>query len=130
KRGIIRFITRIRVVLRLAIGAKSRPPRAMTTPVSNEPDPVVAVPFDAGGLGGQPRGLTTLFFTEMWERFSYYGMRALLTLFMVTPIAAGGLGFEDKRATMIYGNYVMSVYMLSIPGGFIADNFLGARLSV
>src|SRR5690349_20010125 len=79
---------------------------------------------------GHPRGLSTLFLTEMWERFSYYGMRALLTLFMVAPVASGGLGFDNKRAGLIYGTYTMSVYMLSIPGGFIADNFLGARRSV
>ncbi|MEK7780767.1 MAG: peptide MFS transporter [Verrucomicrobiota bacterium] len=77
-----------------------------------------------------PRGLYPLFFTELWERFSYYGMRALLTLFMVAPVAAGGLGFDTKRAGVIYGTYAMSVYMLSIPGGFLADNFLGARRSV
>lgn len=77
-----------------------------------------------------PRGLYPLFFTELWERFSYYGMRALLTLFMVAPVAAGGLGFDTARAGMIYGTYAMSVYMLSIPGGFLADNFLGARRSV
>ncbi len=79
---------------------------------------------------GHPHGLYTLFFTEMWERFSYYGMRALLTLFMVAPVATGGLGFDTRRAGVIYGTYTMSVYMLSIPGGFLADNFLGARLSV
>src|SRR4051812_12460298 len=79
---------------------------------------------------GHPRGLSTLFLTEMWERFSYYGMRALLTLFMVAPVAAGGLGYDTKRAALVYGTYTMSVYMLSIPGGFIADNFLGSRLSV
>lgn len=79
---------------------------------------------------GHPPGLYTLFFTEMWERFSYYGMRALLTLFMVAPVAAGGLGFDTRRAGVIYGTYTMSVYMLSIPGGFLADNFLGARFSV
>ena len=101
----------------------------MISPTQNAPEPGFAA-LDTGGLGGQPRGLTTLFFTEMWERFSYYGMRALLVLFMVAPVTAGGLGFDDKRATMIYGNYVMSVFMLSIPGGFIADNFLGARRSV
>jgi len=85
---------------------------------------------DRGGIGGHPRGLTTLFFTEMWERFSYYGMRSLLILFMVAPAAAGGLGFEVKKAAFIYGTYTMSCYLLSIPGGFIADNFLGARRSV
>ena len=79
---------------------------------------------------GQPTGLYPLFFTELWERFSYYGMRALLTLFMVAPVVAGGLGYDVKRAAMIYGTYTMSVYMLSIPGGFLADNFLGARRSV
>lgn len=77
-----------------------------------------------------PRGLYPLFFTELWERFSYYGMRALLTLFMVAPVASGGLGFDTPRAGVIYGTYAMSVYMLSIPGGFLADNFLGARRSV
>src|SRR5213078_4305059 len=82
------------------------------------------------GFFGHPRGLSTLFFTEMWERFSYYGMRALLTLFMVAPAAVGGLGYEKKTATAIYGNYTMSVYMLTIVGGFIADNFIGARRCV
>jgi POT family proton-dependent oligopeptide transporter len=77
-----------------------------------------------------PRGLYPLFFTELWERFSYYGMRALLMLFMVAPAAAGGLGYDTARAGVIYGTYTMSVYMLSIPGGFLADNFLGARRSV
>ncbi|MBN2507614.1 MAG: peptide MFS transporter [Verrucomicrobia bacterium] len=79
---------------------------------------------------GHPGGLYPLFFTEMWERFSYYGMRALLVLFMVEGADGGGLGFDTPRASLIYGTYTMSVYMLSIPGGFIADNFLGARLSV
>src|SRR5690606_8475929 len=77
-----------------------------------------------------PRGLTTLFFTEMWERFSYYGMRALLVLFMTLSIAEGGLGFETEKAAAIYGTYTMSVYLLSILGGYIADNFIGARRAV
>ena len=98
------------------------------------PSDLAAVPandaIDSGGLGGHPRGLTTLFFTEMWERFSYYGMRALLILFMVKTAAEGGLGFETKRAAAIYGTYTMSVYLLSILGGFIADNFIGARRAV
>jgi POT family proton-dependent oligopeptide transporter len=85
---------------------------------------------DTSGIFGQPRGLTNLFFTELWERFGYYGMRALLTLFMVAPLARGGLEFSNKTAGTIYGTYTMSVYMLSIPGGFIADNFLGARTAV
>ncbi|MDB6093035.1 MAG: amino acid/peptide transporter [Verrucomicrobia bacterium] len=87
-------------------------------------------PIHTGGIGGHPRGLTTLFFTEMWERFSYYGMRALLTLFMVTAVTSGGLGFDTKHAAAIYGTYTMSVYLLSILGGFIADNFIGARRAV
>jgi POT family proton-dependent oligopeptide transporter len=92
--------------------------------------PTRAQELDRGGIGGHPRGLTTLFFTEMWERFSYYGMRSLLILFMVAPAAAGGLGFGVRKAAFIYGTYTMSCYLLSIPGGFIADNFLGARHSV
>jgi proton-dependent oligopeptide transporter, POT family len=82
------------------------------------------------GFAGQPRGLSTLFFTEVWERFSYYGMRALLTLFIVAPVVEGGLGLGTMEAARIYGNYTMAVYMLSIPGGFIADRHLGAYRSV
>ena len=78
-----------------------------------------------GDWMGHPRGLSVLFFTEMWERFSYYGMRALLILFMVAPLAAGGLGFSTRHAAMIYGIYTSAVYGLSIPGGWIADRFLG-----
>ena len=86
--------------------------------------------MDASGIGGHPAGLTTLFFTEMWERFSYYGMRAILILFMVAPASEGGLGFDTVKAAAIYGTYTSSVYLLSLPGGWIADNVLGARLSV
>ena len=67
-----------------------------------------------------PRGLYTLFFTEMWERFSYYGMRALLVLFMVDPVKNGGLGFTDQTATAIYGLYTAGAYMVCLPGGWIA----------
>jgi POT family proton-dependent oligopeptide transporter len=76
---------------------------------------------------GHPRGLSTLFFTEMWERFSYYGMRAILMLFMAAPIAAGGLGFDDEKAGIVYGVYTAMVYLLTLPGGWIADRFLGQR---
>jgi proton-dependent oligopeptide transporter, POT family len=79
---------------------------------------------------GHPRGLSTLFFTEMWERFSYYGMRALLILFMTAPVAAGGLGFDAAAAGPIYALYVSSVYLLSVPGGWIADRMLGLRRAV
>jgi len=91
---------------------------------------VVEAAPDAGGLGGHPRGLTTLFFTELWERFSYYGMRAILVLYMVAPAAQGGLGFDTKRAASVYGTYTMSVYLTALPGGFVADRWLGARLAV
>ncbi|HEX8188132.1 MAG TPA: peptide MFS transporter [Pyrinomonadaceae bacterium] len=85
---------------------------------------------DAGGLGGHPAGLTTLFFTELWERFSYYGMRAILVLYMVALPEQGGLGFDTKRAASIYGTYTMSVYLTALPGGLVADRWLGARLAV
>ncbi|MDO8542882.1 MAG: peptide MFS transporter [Opitutaceae bacterium] len=79
---------------------------------------------------GHPRPLYTLFFAELWERFSYYGMRALLTLFMTLPLAAGGLGYADARASLVYGTYTMSVYMMSIPGGTIADSLIGSHRAV
>jgi proton-dependent oligopeptide transporter, POT family len=79
---------------------------------------------------GHPRGLSTLFFTEMWERFSYYGMRAILILFMVAPAETGGMGFDVVKAGAIYGLYTASVYLLSLPGGWIADNILGQRKAV
>lgn len=82
------------------------------------------------GAGGHPPGLTTLFLTEMWERFSYYGMRALLVLYMVEPVAGGGLGFDVSRATRIYGMYTGAVYFTNIFGGLLADSLLGARLAV
>lgn len=79
---------------------------------------------------GHPRGLYTLFFTEMWERFSYYGMRALLVLFMTDAVTHGGLGMTDKIATAIYGLYTAGVYLAALPGGWVADRFVGARKSV
>jgi POT family proton-dependent oligopeptide transporter len=79
---------------------------------------------------GHPRGLATLFFTEMWERFSFYGMRALLVLFLVDAIARGGLGLDDKTATAIYGLYTAAVYIVALPGGWIADRLIGAQKAV
>ncbi len=79
---------------------------------------------------GHPAGLSTCFFTEMWERFSYYGMRAILILFMTAPVASGGLGFDDATAAAVYGIYVSSVYLLNLPGGWLADRFLGQQRSV
>jgi proton-dependent oligopeptide transporter, POT family len=79
---------------------------------------------------GHPRGLSTLFFTEMWERFSYYGMRALLILFMTASVATGGLGFDTATAGAIYGLYTSMVYMTTLPGGWIADRLIGQRRAV
>jgi POT family proton-dependent oligopeptide transporter len=79
---------------------------------------------------GHPRGLATLFFTEMWERFSYYGMRALLVLFMVDQVEDGGLGFSDQTATAIYGIYTAAVYLVALPGGWIADRLWGAQRAI
>ncbi|HUR45126.1 MAG TPA: peptide MFS transporter [Candidatus Saccharimonadales bacterium] len=77
------------------------------------------------GWFGQPRGLSTLFFTEMWERLSYYGMRALLVLYMVAPAEKGGLGMATVDAAAIYGWYTGLAYAVSLPGGLIADRWLG-----
>ncbi len=74
---------------------------------------------------GHPRGLSTLFFTEMWERFSYYGMRAILILYLVAAPAVGGLGYTTAHAASVYGWYTMLVYAAAIPGGFIADRLIG-----
>jgi POT family proton-dependent oligopeptide transporter len=82
------------------------------------------------GWFGHPRGLSTLFFTEMWERFSFYTLRALLVLFMTASVAKGGLNFPTERATAIVGWYGFGVYAASIPGGWIADRFLGQYRSV
>jgi POT family proton-dependent oligopeptide transporter len=81
-------------------------------------------------VAGHPRGLYTLFFTEMWERMSYYGMRALLVLFMVAAVEKGGLGFSKESATAIYGLYTAIVYLVALPGGWIADRLLGAQRCV
>ncbi|MGC3981647.1 MAG: peptide MFS transporter [Steroidobacteraceae bacterium] len=79
---------------------------------------------------GHPRGLATLFFTEMWERFSYYGMRAILVLAMVAGVEQGGLGLDDRSATAIYGLYTAGVYMLTLAGGWVADRLIGQRSAV
>lgn len=81
---------------------------------------------------GHPRGLSTLFFTELWERFSYYGMRALLVLYMTAETMSSnpGLGFSVGKATAIYGLYTFFVYVLSLPGGWVADKLWGQRKAV
>ena len=81
-------------------------------------------------LFGHPIGLFILFFTEMWERFSYYGMRALLVLYISSTMSDGGLGWTKANALELYGWYTMLVYVMSIPGGIIADKYLGQKKSV
>src|ERR1700675_4609700 len=79
---------------------------------------------------GHPVGLSTLFFTEMWERFSYYGIRPLLVLFMTAALASGGFGFDRTTASSIVGIYAACVYLASLPGGWIADRWLGLRRAI
>jgi POT family proton-dependent oligopeptide transporter len=101
--------------------------------------PVAEAATRVGGRGsarhdkaffGHPHGLSTLFFTEMWERFSYYGMRALLILFMTASVTDGGLGFNVAKAGSIYALYTSLVYFVNLPGGWFADRVLGQRRSV
>src|SRR5580698_8545705 len=84
----------------------------------------------SGTFLGHPRGLATLFFTEMWERFTYYGMRTVLVLFLVSAASSGGFGIDDKTATAIYGLYTAGAYLAALPGGWIADRLIGARRAV
>lgn len=79
---------------------------------------------------GHPRGLATLFMTEMWERFSYYGMRALLILYLTAKVRDGGLGFADSRAGAVYGLYTAMAYLMCLAGGWVADLFIGQRRAV
>ena len=79
---------------------------------------------------GHPRGLATLFFTEMWERFSYYGMRAILILYMVAPERTGGLGFSVAKGGAIYGLYTALAYLMNLPGGWLADRIVGQQKAV
>ncbi|XOV90839.1 MAG: peptide MFS transporter [Bacteroidota bacterium] len=79
---------------------------------------------------GHPGGLATLFFTEMWERFSYYGMRAILILFMTTPAAQEGLGLDIETSAAVYGMYTGAVYLLCLPGGWLADNLFGQQKAI
>ncbi len=79
---------------------------------------------------GHPRGLATLFFTEMWERFSYYGLRAILILFMTAGAATGGLEFDVATAGAVYGLFTAMAYMAALPGGWIADRLIGQRRAV
>jgi len=89
----------------------------------------MATPSSDTSFFGHPRGLATLFFTEMWERFSYYGMRTILILFLVDKVR-GGLGWSDDRAGSVYGLYTAMVYLMCLGGGWIADRITGQRRAV
>lgn len=91
---------------------------------------VIDANADTSGLAGHPKGLGPLFFIELWERFSYYGMRSILILYMTATVAQGGLAFDTKQASSIYGWYTMAVYLTALPGGWIADYVTGARRAV
>jgi len=101
----------------------------MSTPVDGSGG-ASSTPSIDRGFFGHLRGLSTLFFTEMWERFSYYGMRALLTLYMTKGLVDGGLGLDEAYAGQIYAAYTSSVWYLPLVGGWLADKFLGARRAV
>src|SRR5947209_12929283 len=79
---------------------------------------------------GHPRGLATLFFTEMWERYSYYGTRALLILYMTAGLQTGGMNFSVMKSGALYGFYTAMVYLLSLPGGWVADRVIGQQGAV
>src|SRR5437868_15336528 len=85
----------------------------------------VAHQRDTAGWFGHPRGLSTLFFTEMWERFSFYGLKALLILFMTAAAAQGVLGFSAERAGSVLGWYGLGVYAPAILGGVLAGRVFG-----
>lgn len=96
----------------------------MSQTILDKPNPTEKTLF------GHPMGLYVLFFTEMWERFSYYGMRAILVLYIASSMSDGGLGWTKTDALALYGWYTMLVYVMAIPGGIIADKWLGQRKSV
>lgn len=98
--------------------------------MSTAEDAALATPDKSRSFFGHPAGLSTLFFTEMWERFSYYGLRPLLVLFMSAALADGGFGIERSQASAIVGIYAASVYLASLPGGWVADRLLGLRRAI
>jgi POT family proton-dependent oligopeptide transporter len=98
--------------------------------MSTAEDAAIAAPSQSRSFFGHPIGLSTLFFTEFWERFSYYGIRPLLILFMSAAIYDGGFGIERTQASAIVGIYAASVYLASLPGGWVADRLLGLRRAI
>ncbi len=89
-----------------------------------------SIPSQQGTLWGHPKGLFLLFSTELWERFSYYGMRALLVLYLTAQTTAGGLGWSQADALKLYGIYTGLVYITPLIGGWLADTFLGQRRAI
>ena len=85
---------------------------------------------NAGTLFGHPKGLFLLFGTEMWERFGYYGMRALLVLYLIASVQDGGFGWTNQEALRLYGFFTMAVYLTPVIGGWLADNFIGQRKAI
>ncbi|HEV7137517.1 MAG TPA: oligopeptide:H+ symporter, partial [Steroidobacteraceae bacterium] len=81
-------------------------------------------------IGAHPRGLATLFLTEMWERFTFYGIQSILILFLVAASGRGGLGFNDQNASAVWGLYLGGTYLLSLLGGWVADRLIGGQLAV
>lgn len=114
----------------------AQPPRdvfeqpAAATLTHDEPPPDFRPFQEDRSFFGHPGGLATLFFTELWERFSYYGIRPLLVLFMTAAISAGGFGFARETATSIVGIYAACVYLGALPGGWIADRLLGLQRAI
>jgi POT family proton-dependent oligopeptide transporter len=106
--------------------ARNAPPEFAAGPSAG----AVPHPSEDRSFFGHPRGLSTLFFTEMWERFSYYGLRPLLVLFMAAALAEGGFGLERSQASAIVGIYGFSVYLASLPGGWVADRLLGLQRAI
>ncbi|TDB72292.1 peptide MFS transporter [Micromonospora sp. KC723] len=92
--------------------------------------PVGARPPGGRTFFGHPRALSTLFLTEMWERFSFYGMRAILVLYLTAAVTDDGLGMRESTANAVYGSYNAMVYLMALPGGWVADRLIGARRSV
>src|SRR5256714_798913 len=116
-------------LVKIAPAALAPEQTSMSTPM-DMPKTERQLPSDDTSFFGHPRGLSTLFFTEMWERFSYYGLRPLLVLFMTAALMSGGFGFDRPTASAIVGIYAACVYLASLPGGWVADRLLGLRRSI
>jgi len=110
-------------------GPGIRDPREVALTHDEPPAGIESITSDRAFFG-HPRGLATLSFTELWERFSYYGIRPLLVLFMTAALARGGFGFTRATASAIVGIYAASVYLASLPGGWVADRWLGLRRAI